>query len=120
MILKYHLFTLNEQRKIQIKFDDLASLIFPIEHSILISLSHVLLATFIFHEEWTISTIPPTCPLAQSLYFAFCGHYPSRFSFVKTSLPWQNDPDSPVITGIHIHCSLFDRLMEVHKIKKAI
>ena len=83
--------------------DEFVSLVFSIEHSILISLSHVLLATFIFHEEWTIQMIPPTCLLAQSLYFAFCKHYPNRFSFVETSLPWQNDPDSRVITRIPIH-----------------
>ena len=38
--------------------DEFASLVFPIEHFVLISLSHVLLATFIFYEEWTIQMIP--------------------------------------------------------------
>ena len=75
----------------------------------------MLLATFIFHEEWIIDEIPPTCPLAQSWYFAFYKHYPNRFSFVKTNLPWQDDPDCPVTTGIPIHCSLIDRLMNIHK-----
>ena len=77
----------------------------------------MLLATFIFHEKWAISTIPPTCPLAQYLYFVFCCHYPNHFSFVKISLLWQNDPDSPVITRIPI-CSLLNRLMEVHIMRK--
>ena len=40
--------------------DDFASLVFSIKYSKLISLNHVLLATFIFHEEWTIDVIPPT------------------------------------------------------------
>ena len=61
--------------------------------------------------------IPPTCLLAQSLYFALCGHYTIRFSFVKTSSPWQNDPNCPVITGIVIHYSLLNRLVEVHKMQ---
>ena len=54
--------------------DDFARLV-----SVLISLSHVPLATFIFHEEWTISTIPLTCPLEQFL----C---PNCFSFVFTKV----------------------------------
>ena len=100
--------------------DDFASLVFPIEHSVLISLSPVLLVTFIFHEEWSISIILPTCPLAQSLYFAFYGHYPNRLSFVKTSLPLQNNLDSPIITGIYFDCNLLIRLMEVHKVHKKL
>ena len=52
--------------------DNFACLVFPIDYSVLISLSHLFLATFIFHEKW--KKIPATCPLAQSLYFAFCGH----------------------------------------------
>ena len=77
----------------------------------------MLLATFIFHEEWTVNTTPPDSPLLQSLYFQFCGHYPNRLLFVKTSLPWENDPDTPVITGIPIHCSLLNKLMEVQEMQ---
>ena len=63
--------------------------------------------------------IPAPYPLAQFLYFAFCGHCPNYFSFVKTSSPWQNEIDSPVITGIPIHFSLLNRLMEVHRMKNS-
>ena len=39
----------NEQQ-----IDDFMSLFLPIQHSKLISLSRILLATFIYHEEWTL------------------------------------------------------------------
>ena len=83
---------------------DFACLVFPIEYSKLISLRHVLLATFIYNERWTLESTPPTCPLRTSLYFSFTDRYPERLSFVKTSLPWENDCDCPVLTGIPIHC----------------
>ena len=57
--------------------DEFASIVFPIKHSLLISLRHVLLATFIYNEKWTIQMILPSYLLAQSLYFASYGHYPN-------------------------------------------
>ena len=35
-------------------------------------------------------------------------------------LPWENDPDCPVLTGIPIHHSLVNRLMEVHTLQKTL
>ena len=84
---------------------------FPIQYSKLISLSHILLATFIYDENWTAQATLQTCPLRSSLYFSFTEIYPNRLSFVKTSLPWENDPGCRVLTGISIHCSLLNRLM---------
>ena len=46
--------------------------------------------------------------------------YPSRFDFVKSSLPWKNHADRSLLTGIPIHCSLLYRLMEVHEKQKAL
>ena len=63
---------------------------------------------------------PPDCALRTSLYFAFTERYPSRFDFVKTSFPWENDTDIPVLTGISIHCCLLNRLMEVHAMQKTL
>ena len=62
----------------------------------------------------------PNLSLAQSLSFVFCDYYPNCFSFIKTGLTRQNDPDSPVIAGIPIHFSLLNRLMEVHKMQETI
>ena len=39
---------------------------------------------------------------------------------MKISLPWENDPDCPVLTGISIYCSLFNRLLEVHTLQKML
>ena len=79
---------------------EFACLVFPIKHSKLVSLSHILLATFIYHENWTVQATPQTCPLRSSLYFSFIEKYQNRLSFVKTSLPWKNDPDCLVLTRI--------------------
>ena len=76
--------------------------------------------TFIYHENWTVQATPQTCPLKSSLYFSFTEKYPNRLSFVKTSLPWENDPDCPVFTGILIYCSLLNRLMEAHTLQKTL
>ena len=63
--------------------DEFARLVFSIEHSVPISLSHVLLVRFIFNEKWTIEMIPPTYLLAQSLYLTLCEYYPNRFILLK-------------------------------------
>ena len=68
-----------------------ANLEFPIQHSKLISLSHILSATYIFHENWTVQATPQSCRLR--IYFSFPDKYPNRLSFVKISLPWENNPD---------------------------
>ena len=89
-------------------------LVFPIQHSKLMNLSHILLAIFIYHENWTFLATPKTCPLRSSRYFSFIEKYLNHLIFVKTSLPWENDSDFPVLTGILIYCSLLNRLMEAH------
>ena len=76
--------------------------------------------TFIYHENWTVQATPQTSLLRPSLYFSFTEKYPIRLSFVKTSLPWENYPDCPVLIGIPIHCSLLNRIMEVHTLLKML
>ena len=82
--------------------------------------SCILLATFIHYEQWTLQVAPPDCALRTSLYFAFTERYPLCFDFVKTSSSWENDADCPVLTGIPIHCSLLNQLMELHVMQKAL
>ena len=79
-----------------------------------------MLATFIYHEQWTLEVTSPVSTIRTSLYFTYSDLYPDRIRFVKTSLPWENDCDCPVLTGIPIHCSLLNRLMEVHAMQKAL
>ena len=84
----------------------------------MVSLSHNLLECY--HKQWSLQVTPPNCTLRSSLHFAFTERYPSRFDFVKTSLPWENDADSVVLTGIPIHCSLLNPFMEVYAMQKAL
>ena len=65
--------------------------VFPIQHSKLISLSHVLSGTLIYHENWTDEATPQSGPLISSLYPSFIEKYPYCLSFVRTSIPWEND-----------------------------
>ena len=95
--------------------EEFVYLIFPIQHSKLISLSYILLATINYHVNWTVQTTPQPCPLRSSLYISFTEKYPNLLSFVKTSLPWENDPNCSVLTGIPVHCS-----MEVHTLQKTL
>jgi len=37
-----------------------------------------------------------------------------RRSMVRTSLPWENHKDAPSPIGIPIHCSILNKLMEIH------
>ena len=91
--------------------EEFACLVFPIQHS-------KLLAIFIYHENWTFQATSQTYQLRCSLYFSFTDKRPNRLSFVKTSLPWENDHDYPVLTVMLIHYSPVKRLMEIHTLQK--
>ena len=100
--------------------EEFLSVCFSITHQRLHGLSRVLLASFIFHESWTREKHHPASPLFNTTYFSFDVVYPNRKDFVTTALPWENKHDAPVLTGIPIHCSLLNKIMEIYEMQKAL
>ena len=78
--------------------------------------------TFLHDEHVRVDVIYRESSLRYKSYINFFGSIflllPFIYILVKTSLPWKNDADCPVLTGISIHCSLFNRLIEVHAMHK--
>ena len=109
----------DEQKDI----DEFTYLAYPVRglaNAKLISLSRILMATFIYHESFTVTHTPVHSLLMNSLYFQFSNTYQSRRACVTTSLPWQNHPNCPVITGIPMHCTLLNKIMEIHQMQTAL
>ena len=73
------------------------------------------MATFIYHESFTVNHTPMHSLLMNSLYFQFSNTYQNRRACVRTSLPWEDHNDCPVITGIPMHCTLLNKIMEIHQ-----
>ena len=67
--------------------EEFACLVFPIQQSNLIRLSHMFLSTFIYIENWTGQATPTTSRLRFSLYFSFTAKCSNCLSFVNKNLP---------------------------------
>ena len=39
---------------------------------------------------------------------------------MTSALPWENKLDAPSLTGIPIHCSLLNKIMEIYEMQKAL
>ena len=101
--------------------ENLVAMCFPLAKESLIGLTYVLSATFICHEEWTVAhTRNQDSPLLHSTYFSIHNAYPNRKAFTTTALPWEDKPSAPSLTGIPIHCSLLNKLMELTEMQKAL
>ena len=99
---------------------NLSFFIFPKQESKACSLIRVMLATFIYHEEWTLEHLSKESPLLDSSYFSFANNYPDRKKCVDVSLPWEKKEGCPTFTGIPFHCSLLNKLIEVHTMQHAL
>ena len=100
--------------------DSFVSTVFPVHKTKLRCLCKVLLATFIYHEEWNITNYPGTSVLLDSAYFNYSVTVRDRRSMVRTSLPWEHHEDAPSLTGIPIHCSMLNKLMEIHTMQRKL
>ena len=100
--------------------EEFLSVCFSVTHPKLTGLSRVLLASYIYHESWTKENQHQASPLFNSTYYSFDVVYPDRKDFVATALPWENKHDAPVLTGIPIHCSLLNKIMEIYEMQKAL
>ena len=74
--------------------------VFPIQKTKLRCLRKILLATFIYHEEWNKTNYPITSNVLDNAYFSYSVSMRDRRSMVRTSLPWENHKDAPCLTGI--------------------
>lgn len=98
--------------------NSLVDFVFPTQANRIRPLLHTILASFIFHENWTVAnTTTQTSPLLTCNYFRFAQTKINRFELVETSLPWENKPGCPNFTGIPIHCEIMNKLLEVHKLQ---
>ena len=100
--------------------ENLVAMCFPLAKETLIGLTYVLSASFIFHEEWTVTNTKQDSPLLHSTFFSVKDAYPNRSTFATTALPWEDKPSAPTLTGIPIHCSLLNKLMELTEMQKAL
>ena len=100
--------------------DSFVSTVFLVHKTKLRCLCKVLLATFIYHEEWNITNYPGTSVLLDSAYFNYSVTVRDRRSMVRTSLPWEHHEDAPSLTGIPIHCSMLNKLMEIHTMQRKL
>ena len=96
-------------------------MIFPIQKNTKLKcLTKQLLATIIYHEEWIADNSPSDGAVMNSGNFTYSVSFQDRRRMVRTSLPWENDRDSPNLTGIPIHCSMLNKLMEIHTMQRAL
>ena len=99
--------------------DSLLKAIFPQHPESIKKFLQVCLASSLYHEEFTLSSIDNNhSPFHTSNFIRIAALYPNRKKFVTTSLPWENKPGCPALTGIPIHCSILNKLMEIHQMQK--
>ena len=79
-----------------------------------------MLATFIYHELFTVQKMNPASPLHQTSYFQYVKTDKDRFKYVRVSLPWENKAGCPILTDIPIHCALINQLLEIHSLQKTL
>ena len=103
------------------EIEEFLSVCFPsLEHPRIHGLSRVLLASLIYHEKWTEENTHAASPLFNTSYYSYHVCYTNRKDFVTTALPWENKVDAPTLTGIPIHCSLLNKIMEIYEMQKAL
>ena len=79
-----------------------------------------MIATFLYHELFTVRMLHPSSPLHYVSYFQFATTDVNRATYVETSLPWQNKKGCPALTGIPIHCALLNKLLQIHDLQKKL
>ena len=83
-------------------------------------LIRAMIATFIYHELFTLRMLHPSSPLHYVSYFQFATTDVNRMKYVETSLPWENKKGCPALTGIPIHCALLNKLLQIHELQKKL
>ena len=94
--------------------NNLSTFVFPTQDPTLAIFIKHLLASFIYHEEFTTKYTPPESPLMHCSYFSFALTYQDRKEFVEYSLPWEKKEGCPTLTGIPIYCAILNKMYEVH------
>ena len=94
----------------------LCSLIYPNPHSQM-PLIEAMLASFIYHESWTTEKYGEGSPMRNIAYWSIASTVPNRREFVQTSLPWNREEECPNFTGIPLHSTLLNKLIEIHELQ---
>ena len=97
----------------------LLNYVFPKHPPSLKKFLNICLATTIYHENYVKDQIDnDESPVHTTAYFKFATAFENKYDFVTRSLPWENKPGSPPLTGIPIHCHMLNKLIEIHQMQK--
>ena len=92
---------------------------FPLMTEIFSHTATMLLASFIHHETWLKGLAQGNSLFLNNPFFSFCHLFPNRKDRVIHTCPWEaHSQERPVYTGIPLHCSILNKLMEVHQMQK--
>ncbi len=111
----FHL--LNEEQKQAL--EKLKQHCFPLMKEIFSHTATMLLASFVYHETWLKGLAQGNSLFINNPYFSFCYLFPNRKDHVIHTCPWEpHSQERPVYTGIPLHCSILNKLREVHEMQK--
>ena len=81
----------------------------------------MLLASFIYHEPWLKGLAQGNSLFLNNPFFSFSHLFPNRKDHVIHTCPWEpHTQERPVYTGIPLHCSILNKLMEVYQMQKEL
>ena len=74
----------------------------------------MLLVNFIHNKQWFKANTYENNLLFNSSYWSFVQIFPDRVNHMAATCPWDSKFETPVYTGIPLHCSILNNLIEVH------
>ena len=94
---------------------------FPVARGTFVKTSCMLLVNYIFNEVCHAEKVKnKRSLLLDSNYHANRKSFPGRLYQVRFSCPWDSVDECPSYTGIPLHCSILNKLIEVQKLQNQL
>ena len=114
-------FFYNLNKKTEHQLRQLQKYSFPVDRGAFSHTARMLLANYIFNEAFHQQKVKnERSMLRDNTYYAYRNCFPWRLFHVRTSCPWDGVAECPSYTGIPLHCSILNKLIEVHQLQKKL
>ena len=114
-----YFYNLNDKTEKQMR--QLTKYAFPVARGTFVKTSRMLLANYIFNEAYHAEKVKNTRSLLlDNAYYANRNSFPGRLHHVRFSCPWDSVDECPSYTGIPLHCSILNKLIEVSKLQTQV
>ena len=112
-------YKMTQQTKKQMK--QLVTYCFPVDRPSFTYTATMLVANMIHCESFIFEKVKEkTSVLRDNNYFTYRNVFPGRLHHIRTACPWDNVKECPSFSGIPLHCSILNKLIEVHEMQQEL